>query len=107
MDKQQRGNRLADQEDAQNKISDITAKLAKIGRMLKTLADAMLSQPENIIFTDGPEDLTKAPFLRSPVSCNWKQFPKIEDIAKLIQDLRHEQYRLSDIERSLKDPNRI
>lgn len=102
MDKQQRGTLLVDQEETQKKISSIKGKLAVMGQFLKDLGDAILLEPENIVFPDAkPTELGKAPLLKNPRSFNWDKFPKKEDIAQLIQDLRHEQYRLSDIQRSL------
>jgi len=103
MDKQQRGMLLADKEEAEQNISDIIGKLASMGQILKELGNAMLSKPEIIVFANAPSGLGESPIdLINVPSFNWDKIPKIEQIAKLIQDLRHEQRRLSDIQRSLR-----
>jgi|GEM_PF-1202564 hypothetical protein len=103
MDKQQRGMLLADKEEAEQKISKITDQLTSMGQILKDLGNAMFSRPEIIVFANAPSPLGDSPIDLINAPCfNWDKIPKIEDIAKLIQDLRREKRRLSDIERTLR-----
>ncbi|MDI6761451.1 MAG: hypothetical protein QME83_00315 [Thermodesulfobacteriota bacterium] len=102
MDKQQRGILLADQEEAEQKINEIKNKLIPMGQFLKTLSEMLLLQPENIAFTNAkPPELGNAPFQTNLRYFNWDEFPQREDMARLIQDLRHEQNRLANIQRTL------
>jgi hypothetical protein len=103
MDKETRGRLLVNQEESEQKIKEIRGRLTVIGQMLQGLADALLSQPERIVFANAPSPLGDSPIdLINVPSFNWDKFPKIEDIAKLIQDLRREQYLLSDIQQKLR-----
>jgi hypothetical protein len=103
MNKEQRGPLLADQEEAEQKINTIRSKLLAMGQYLKILSEMLLQQPENIAFANTkPPELGNAPFRNNLHPFDWDEFPKKEDMAQLIQDLRHEQYRLSDIQQSLR-----
>lgn len=102
MDKEQRGRLLADQEEAEQKINAIRSKLIAMGQFLKTLSEMLLQQSENIAFTNAkPPELGNAPFRSNLRYFNWDEFPQKEDMARLIQDLRDEQNRLADIQRTL------
>jgi hypothetical protein len=108
MDKEQRGPLLADQEVAQQKIDEIRSRLTEIAQNLKRLSDALILEPENIAFPDAPGDLKNIPAHRTDFhTFNWDKLPNFKEIAQLTCDLRHEKDHLSDIERGLKDPNRI
>ena len=102
MDKQQRGLLLADQEECEQKVAEIRRKLSGMGQILKDLGVALLSKPENVVFANAPSGLGDAPIdLINVPGFDWGKIPKIEHIAQLIQDLRHEEHRLSGIQRSL------
>lgn len=91
MDKEARGRLLVDQEESEQKIKEIRNALTSIGQTLGNLADALLSQPERVVFANAPSPLGDSPgdLINFP-SFDWGRFPKIENIARLIQDLRRE-----------------
>ena len=104
MDKEERGRLLVEQEEADTRISVIRNDLAAMGQILKGFADAILSNPENIVFGNAPHGLGNIPTnLTNVPTFNWDEIPKIEQIAQLIQDLRRAKNRLSDIQRSLRN----
>lgn len=103
MDEQQQGAILVDREKCEQKIFKTRNRINEIGQILRELADALLSEPENIAFPEAPSPLDKVPVSRTNFrSFNWYKIPEKIEIAQLIQDLRHDQYRLSDIEQSLR-----
>jgi hypothetical protein len=105
MDKEQRGRLLADQEEAKKQIEEIINNLSIMGQQLRRLSDAMVSQPENIMFLDAPNDLGEFPDGKTtPYVFPWKQIIEISDIrkiAELIRDLRRLKHKILDVSQTL------
>jgi len=102
MDKQERGLLLADQEELESKIASIKKQLLGMGTVWKNISLAITSNPEKVIFSNAPEEFSDVPMsLLNAPSFNWKKIPKIEIMAKLIQNLRAEIDRLTDVQRKL------
>lgn len=89
MDKQERGLLLADQEELKEKVDGIKKQLFLMGTIWRNISTAITSNPERIIFSNAPSELGSIPMeLLNAPSFNWDEIPKIEAMAKLIQDLR-------------------
>jgi hypothetical protein len=103
MDKQERGLLLADQEELEKKIASIKKQLFDMGNIWQNLSGAMTSKPEKIIFANAPEEFSAVPMnLLGVPSFNWRDIPKIELIAELIQNLRAEIDHLNDVQVKLR-----
>ena len=105
MEKHERGPLLADKEEAENNIEHIKKQLTDFANIWEKLAKEIINNPENIIFSDAPDKLgiiSTTMGLSDAPSFNWDTIPKLEIIAKLIQDLRREQSQLESVQRKLR-----
>jgi len=102
MDKQERGILLADQEELEKKIATIKKELFNMGTIWKNISLVITSNPENLIFSNAPEEFSDVPMnlLKAP-SFNWREIPKIETMAELVQSLKADLSKLDEIQRKL------
>ena len=103
MEKQERGILLADKEEAEQNIARIKKQLNGLAVIMERLIQSIIKNPEKVIFSNAPEGIGSIPMnLINTPSFDWKEIPKIEIMAQLIQDLRKEQSHLENIQRKLR-----
>lgn len=101
--RQRRGELFVDKEDTEKAIERVTKELKKQGAAFAEFGRALSSTPEQVVFTNAPDNLGSVTghYLGSSHKFNWQEFSNIVPLAEQIQELRRLKLHLEDIDRQL------
>jgi hypothetical protein len=103
MDNLEKGALLVEKGDLEKKVINLKQKLTDKALVFQKLAQALLTNPDTVVFANIPKHLPlRPPDLAFESSFDWNIISGPDDLAQLIHDLRQSNRRLIEIEVKLR-----